>query len=123
MILRSYESRAWWQPNWALITSLATVDKLTLVASSSRGTNVALSARGTVDPAAPMELSLTAGVSISGANQELIQSITETPSVAFCTGVRVKKSWFSDPSIGDLEAIVRPPQEDEFWADLDLLGA
>jgi len=122
MILRSYEFGVW-QPSWSLITSIATVDKLTLVASSSRGTKVSLSARGTVDPAAPMELNLTAGVSISAANQELIQSITETPSVAFCTGVRVKKSWFSDPALGDLETTTPHPQEGEFWEDIDLLGA
>jgi hypothetical protein len=119
-----------WRRDWALVTSIATVDRLTLIASSMRNSDVALSASGQVDPSAPMELQLTAGISILGANEELIQSITEAPSVAFCTCLRVKDSWWSDPTVGTLEAAPERRSEDlraeatragydEFWEDAD----
>ena len=59
-ILNSYHWGVW-KPDWALLTSVATVDRMTLIASTTSGTNVAMSVSGQVDPAAPLELKLTAG--------------------------------------------------------------
>ena len=71
------DSHHWgvWKPDWVLVTSLATVDRITLIASSTRGTKVALSVGGKLNPAAPVEVKLTTGASIVAANQEIIQSI------------------------------------------------
>jgi hypothetical protein len=121
-ILNSYHSRVW-QPHWALVTSVAMVDRFTLIASTGRNANVALSASGEVDPNAPLELNLTAGISISAANQELRHSIQSTPSVPFCTGLRVRDIWFRDPATGPLGTTRDEPDQNDVWEDVDTFGA
>ncbi len=103
-ILSSY---AWgvWKADWVLVTSVATVDRITLIAASTGSTNVAVSVNGEFDPAAPVELKLTAGVSVVATNHEIIQSIVSEPSSAFCSGLRVQASWWKDPTVGTLKTI------------------
>ncbi|WP_180542254.1 hypothetical protein [Nevskia soli] len=98
------DSHHWgvWKPDWCLITSLATADRCTLIASNSANTNVAVNLSGTFDPAAPVEMKLTAGASIAAANQQLIQSIVSQPSSIACSGLRVRDHSWSDPSVGVL---------------------
>ncbi|WP_031495312.1 hypothetical protein [Bryobacter aggregatus] len=119
-----------WKPDWVLVHSLATVDRMTLIASSSGGTNVALSISGNVDVAAPAELKLTAGVSIAATNKALIQSIVADPSSAFCSGLRVRDHWWSHPEVDATGALgykgpIKPiaaASAEEFWEDADALS-
>ena len=82
-ILNSYHWGVW-KPDWALLTSVATVDRMTLIASTTSGTNVAMSVSGQFDPAAPLELKLTAGASVVAANRQIIQAVVSDPATAFC---------------------------------------
>jgi hypothetical protein len=124
-ILNAY-ARGVWRNEWALVTGIATVDRMTLLASSSANTRVALSLGGQVSAAMPLEASLTADASIVGMNQQLIKCITSIPAVAFCTAIRVKSPWFGDPNIGQLK-ITREKGDpltashDAFWEDVDVV--
>src|ERR1700676_1103894 len=51
--------RGVWKPDWALVISIATVDRMTLLASASRNTQVALSVTGTFASDSPLEAKLT----------------------------------------------------------------
>lgn len=93
-ILDAY-ARGVWKPEWALVTEVATVDKITLLASKSNDTHVALTVNGSVSPSAAPEIKLTANASIMATNSELIQCITDHPSTAFCRALRVKDPWWS----------------------------
>jgi hypothetical protein len=117
-------SRKVWKADWVLINSLATVEKMTLIASTIQNTNVALSLTGQADTTTPLELQLTAGATIVATNNELIQSITTAPAAAFCSGIRVKSSWFGGSStamLGLAEARTNPltAPHAEFWEDMD----
>ena len=111
-----------WKPDWVLVTSLAVVDRITLIASSAQSTNVAVSLGAKLDTAAPLEVQLTAGASIAAANQAFVKLILSEPSSAFCSGLRVRDHCWSDPAVSTLERLLdeRDPigsPTDEFWED------
>jgi len=114
-----------WKPDWCLITSIATADQCTLIASNSANTNVAVALSGKFDPAAPVEIKLTAGASIVAANQQVIQSIVSQPSSVACSGLRVRDHWWSDPTVGALKKTVAETGDpiaapgDDFWENAD----
>ncbi len=110
-ILQAYAQNVW-QADWAFVTSVATVERMTLLASRTRNTNVALSLQGNLVSNA-MELQLTAGASVVATNQQITQCITTRPMEAFCSAIRVHEGWFSDPNIG---ALGRPSAKSgDFW--------
>jgi hypothetical protein len=117
-----------WKPDWALVTSVATASRMTLLAAAASDTRIALSLNATVATDAPMEVKLTAGASIAAANQQLIQCITSDPMAVACSAVRVREGWFRAPNIGDLELAQQPMGQDdssrpaEFWEDVDDLN-
>jgi hypothetical protein len=125
-ILNAYHWKVW-KPDWALVISIATVKKMTLLASSTRNTTLALSLSGNVNPTAPVEVNLTAGASIMAQSQQIIQCVTTEPITAFCSAIRVRDNWWSNPEIGSLDKLVVPnnvadvanASEQEFWQDMD----
>ena len=127
-ILAAYK-RGVWRQEWALITAIGTVERMTLIASTTANTNVALSLGATVASAAPLEAKLTADISIGFMNQQVTQSVTTEPTVAFCLGLRVKDPWWKSPDVGTLEGRRTAAPEDwrsatreEFWEDFDTIA-
>jgi len=125
-ILDAYKSGVW-TPDWALVTSVAKVDKMTLIASSSANTSVALSIGATVADTAAFEAKLTSDVSIVASNQQLIRCVIVEPAIAFCTALRVKDPWWRSPYVKTLESSVgtessfAEAKDEEFWEDVDEL--
>ena len=125
-ILDAYRRQVW-KPDWALVTGIGKVERLTLIASRSRDTKVAIAFRGQVDASAPVEVQLAAGATILTQNKELIQCMPDGPAVAFCQGMRVRDPWWKfwgHPDIRDLEKPAEPQDEaaasdEEFWEDMD----
>jgi hypothetical protein len=128
-ILNAYQWKVW-KPDWALVTSVATVNQMTLLASSTRNTNVALSLSGKFQPNAPAEVKLTAGASIVAQSNQIIQCVTTEPMTAFCSAIRVRDHWWSSPGIGSLKKRVVPKNgtsvatapDKEFWENADDIG-
>jgi hypothetical protein len=127
-ILEAYKRNVW-RPDWALVISVATVEKMTLIASSSANATVALSLGATVVQDAPVEAKLTSDVSIVQTNQQIVQRITSNPTIAFCSALRVKDPWWRSPYISTLErrgiddAInIDQTEENEFWEDVDVIS-
>jgi hypothetical protein len=118
-ILDAYD-RGIWTANHALITSVATVEKMTLLASKSSDTKVALSVSGSVASDTPTAIDLTTDAALLAINKAITQAITAKRGPAFCKGLRVHESWFTDPEIRVLDA-AKPDQTDEqdFWEDFD----
>jgi hypothetical protein len=114
-ILDAYRWKVW-QPDWALITTVASADKMTLLASTNRNTKVDLALSGQLPVGGPLEAQFTAGASLVAMSQSIVQCIADAPSPAFCSGVRVVGRWFRDPTIGSLTKAV---QTEGFWEDLD----
>jgi hypothetical protein len=117
-----------WKGDWALVTSIATVDKMTLLASRTRNTKVALSLSATVAPTGAPELKLTSGATIIATNAQITQCITTKPTVAFCAAIRVRDPWWSHPDIRTLAkgTVPRKPMTasyKNFWEDVDKLGS
>jgi hypothetical protein len=115
-----------WKEDWALVTSLATVDKMTLLASRTSDTKVALSLSAPIVPNAPAEVKLTAGATIVATSAQITQCITSDPIVAFCSAIRVRDSWWSGPTIKTLdraqvEKNATEASDGEFWEDVDVL--
>jgi hypothetical protein len=115
-----------WKPDWALVTSIATVDKMTLLASRTSKTKVALSLTAPAVPNAPVEVKLTAGATIVATSAQITQCITSDPIVAFCSAIRVRDSWWSGPTIKTLarakaEKNAIKASDGEFWEDVDML--
>jgi hypothetical protein len=122
-ILAAYK-RGVWKADWALVTGVASVERMTLLASSSASSKVALSVGATVTATTPLEAALTSDVSISAMNQQIIKCMITQQSGAFCTAIRVKDSWFKSPEVGDLSLAGkhRDPTaagHDAFWEDVD----
>lgn len=123
-ILDAYRRNVW-RPDWALVVSVARVEKMTLLASASRNTKLALSLGAEISPNAATEVKLTADVSIVATNQQLVQCIASHPITAFCTALRVKDSWWRSPDIGtlargeDVPLDAAQASDDEFWEDVD----
>jgi hypothetical protein len=112
-----------WDPNWALVTSVATADRFTLIASNKAHTKAALSINGRFDASAAAEVKLTSGIQIAAASAKLLQTIVEQPSTPFCSALRVRSRWWT-PKTGALDQNTQPaptPQEiatasdAEFW--------
>ena len=128
-ILDAYRWKTW-LPDWALVTGIGRVERMTLIASRSSHTNVAIAFRGDVDASASHEVQFAAGSTILAQNQELTQCIPDGPATAFCQAVRVRDAWWKiwgHPEIGTLEKAVEAKEEtaasDEgFWEDVDQLG-
>jgi hypothetical protein len=127
-ILDAYR-RGVWRENWALITTIGRVERMTLIASTTANTNVALSLGATVSSSAPLEAKLTADISIGYMNQQVTQCVTTEPTVAFCLGQRVRDPWWKSPEIGTLAAgrVASPNDwesapDEEFWESVDAVA-
>lgn len=125
-ILDAYKRKVW-KADWALVTSVGKVQRMTLLASSSRNTRVTLSLGGKVNPAGPYEAKLTAGASIMATSEQVTQCITRRPMMVFCSALRIRDGWFSSPEIGTLDVsadarLVRSAPDCEFWEDADTPG-
>jgi hypothetical protein len=124
-ILDAY-AKGTWRPDWALVTSIASVDRMTLLASSTANTNVALSIGASVAASAAMAAKLTADVSIVTTNEQLVQCVTTAPSVAFCNAIRVQDPWWAAPDVGTLGFRKMAPRDldavtdAEFWEEVDV---
>jgi hypothetical protein len=112
-----------WEPGWALITGVATVQKMTLLAAKSADTKVSLNFSGDLAPEqSPIKAKLTADVSIAAVSKSITQCIFNTPAPAFCTAVRVRKDWLGRSRVAT--AAPRPlPPENEFWEKLTPPGS
>ncbi|OLT79663.1 hypothetical protein BKG58_19735 [Mycobacteroides abscessus subsp. abscessus] len=122
-ILDAYR-RGVWRPDWALVTTVAYAERMTLLAASSSATKVALSLAATVTPASPLSAQLTAGASIAASNNELTQCITDSPGPVGCRALRVSDRWWRRPNVGELgkaaaDDKVEDPSYTEFWQDID----
>ncbi|MBV9771534.1 MAG: hypothetical protein JOZ32_18330 [Bryobacterales bacterium] len=125
-ILDAYRWKVW-KPDWALVTSAATVERMTLIASVSSNTKVALALSGQVAQNGPLEAQFTAGASVLATSNEIIQCILDEPRAAFCSAIRVKDPWWRFWSHGDVgslaaRAISKDPEiasDDEFWEGID----
>ena len=117
--------RGVWKPDWALVTAVAYADRMTLLASTSKDTKVALSLSGTVTKTTPLSAQLTAGASIAATNNELTQCITDAPGPVGCRAIRVRDRWWqSAADIGDLATIapddsIEDASYNEFWQYID----
>ena len=122
-ILRAYRCGVW-QPDWVLVTAVSTVERMTLLASQTRDTKLALSLDGQVAENAALEAKLTGGVSILSTSHNVTSCITTEPAPAFCEGWRIKASWWKPTDVGTLsisavneEAEAASP--DDFWEKMD----
>ena len=128
------EANRWgvWQPDWALVTSTAKVDRMTLLTSSSSNTKIALSIEANVASNANSEILITSNVKIAATNQKLFQCISTKPMTAFCSALRIKDSggWWRDPYINTLDSIninedktisIDDISDEEFWEDIDVI--
>src|SRR5690606_27329517 len=73
-ILRTYRNGVW-RPDWALVTSVATISRMTLIASTSANTQLALSLGANVSANAALSAKLTSDVAIVATNREVTHSI------------------------------------------------
>jgi hypothetical protein len=70
-ILDAYR-RGVWKPDWALVISVADAKRMTLLASQTAHTNVALGVSANVQAAAaPMQAQLTAGASVMASSERI----------------------------------------------------
>lgn len=123
-ILDAYKRRVW-KPDWALVVSTAQVERMTLIASSSSNTKVALSLNATVAQDAPLEIKLTSDATIVAANQEFVKCIIMEPATAFCSALRVRDPWWGSPGVGTLSKAnnknITDIEDNQFWEDIDNL--
>lgn len=112
-----------WQSNWALVTGVATVQKMTLLAAKSANTKVALNFNADITPQTPKKVQLTADVSVVATSQSLTQCILNSPSPAFCTAMRVRTDWLGRRKFGALTFQKQLPPAEEFWEKLLLPNA
>lgn len=123
-ILFAYDRNVW-NPDWVLVNSIGTVDRITLLASRVKDTKVALEFAADVDVQGAAELSLTAGAKIVCFNTALTQCISTKPTTPFCSGIRVIDKIFSNRKTGTLGTVAPIPQDvmaaadEEFWEDGD----
>lgn len=123
-ILDAYHWGAW-RADWALVTAIATVQGITLLAAESSGTKVALSTSAQFAPNASVEVKLTAGASVLATSSEIVQCIRDEPLIAFISAIRVKPGWLKN-DIGALEPrrrdVLPEPEKaahHDFWESLD----
>lgn len=125
-ILEAY-LRGVWLPDWAVVTSVAYAERMTLLAANARNTQVSLSISGDVATGTPMEAQLTAGVSVAATNQKLTQFITDQRMPVGVIALRVKDPWWRNASVGNLQYSAPPSTleeaerapDDAFWEDVD----
>lgn len=122
-ILDAY-ARKVWRPDWVLVNSVAMVHRMTLIASKSQNTNVALEFGADVNAGSGLEANLTADASIAAMSEDITQSISAEPTTGFFTGIRVIDRWFHDPETGSLDDTVSnddptSASDYEFWEDAD----
>jgi hypothetical protein len=124
-ILDAYRWKVW-KPDWALVTSISTVEKMTLLASRTKNTKVALSLNAPMPANNALELKLTAGATIVATNAQITQCITTEKIVAFCSAIRVRDPWWSRAGIGTL-GVTKKGQDPlaasrkAFWENVDTL--
>lgn len=121
-ILDAYRRKVW-LPDWALVTSIATTEKMTLLASSDANTQVAMGLAGKVAASGTLA-DLNANASILASNKQLLKSITTTTTTTFCAAIKVKHGWFQS-DIGTLaKAAVTGEHEkasdQDFWESAGL---
>jgi hypothetical protein len=129
-ILDAYRWKVW-KPDWALVNSVAKVERMTLIASRTSNTDVALALSGQVAQTDPLEAQFTAGASVLATSHEIIQCIPDEPRAAFCSAIRVKDPWWrfwspADTGTLSLKGAPKDPisaAADEFWEDVDCLDA
>jgi len=123
-ILKAYNLGVW-KPDWALVVLVAKVDSMTLIASTSSDTKVALSSGATVSANASLEAKLTSDVSIAATNKEFMQYIIIEPTNTFCSALRVRDSWWHHPYVKTLADAgtdaedMDSADDEEFWEDVD----
>jgi hypothetical protein len=120
-ILDAYRSGVW-RKKWALVTSVATADAITLLAAKSDDTKIALTLAGQVDATAGLEAKLTAGATIAAASKEITKCIMDRRAPVACTAVRVKDPWLGPPDVTDLARPAGGLSPDEA-SDQDFWGA
>jgi hypothetical protein len=126
-ILGAY-ARGVWKADWALVTGIATAQRMTVLASRTRGTKVALGLAGEVTPNAPLELKFTADASILATSHQITQCIANEPLTAFCSAIRVSDTFWSSPTTGALahrtivKKDVAAAADAEFWEEVDDVG-
>lgn len=126
-ILDAYK-RGIWKPDWALVHSVSVVQRMTLVASESTNTKVAISLGGTVPIHMPLVLQLTADASFDHSNNAFVKWASADPMTAFCSALRVKKSWFTTTT-GALStrenkrlSNIDAASDKTVWENVDVLG-
>jgi hypothetical protein len=123
-ILDAYQRKVW-KADWALVTAIFRADRMTLLASKTSDTKIALNVNGQFTPGAGNEVKLTAGVSIVQSNQDITQCIWPEPMPVACSALRVRDDWWSGLDVGTLE--YRPERKfadaspQEFWENVDEL--
>ena len=100
-ILDAY-SRGVWKADWAMVTSISTVEAMTLLAARNADTKIALTIAGEVKESSTLEAKLTAGISIMATNKEITQCVISQRMPAFCSAIRVRDQWWSTPGFGTL---------------------
>jgi len=121
-ILDAYRHKVW-KADWVLITSIAQVDRITLLASQTKGTNIAMALSGRFPPNAPVEVKMTAEATIVASNSQFTKCISTTTLPAFCSGLRVRDGFWTDPNIRSLAT--PPPDAPEpgtLWEDMDTIA-
>lgn len=118
--------RGVWQPDWALVNSVGTVNRMTLLASRSGDSKVALEFGGNTSESASPEFQLTSDARIVAMRNEITQCITTEPMTAFCSGIRVVDRWFRDSKTGTLSqptsaSDICGADVQEVWEDADKL--
>jgi hypothetical protein len=116
-------SRGVWKEDWVLITSVSTVEGMTLLAARSADTKIALKVSGHVVTTTALEAKLTSGATIMATNKQITRCIISERMPAFCQGIRVRDRWWRKPDTGSLDGVRQAapstPTAEEFWEDMD----
>jgi hypothetical protein len=127
-ILWAYD-RGVWGPDWAVVTCVAAVKRMTLLASRNPNTKIALTLSGNVSASEAAEAKFTAGVSIAAVSQQIFQCIMPEPMTAFCSAMLVRHPWWSVfPKVAHLAAPggrktiedVRQATDEQFWENVTI---
>lgn len=118
-ILDVYRRKVW-KEDWVLITTVSTVERMTLLASKSPGTRIALSLNADVSDGAADSAKFTADAQVVAVNQAITQCIISERMTAFCAGLRLKDHWFRDPGFSQLTHVKTSVEGvDVAWEDMD----
>jgi hypothetical protein len=122
-ILDAYD-RGIWRSEYVLINSVATADRMVLIASKVRNTKIALKLAGDFDPGVGAAVKITARPSIERMSSETHNRFADYRSAVACTGIRVRERWLRPPDLKSLgQAVGRSEtllvSDKSFWSDMD----